>query len=69
MSEQNIIKAQPRSERGKEQARKLRGAGMIPGVLYGGGKESVTIMIERDEITPHLKHNESNVIFKMKIME
>jgi len=43
------LKAQPRSEFGSRESRRLRRAGFIPGVIYGGGEEARPFQVsERD---------------------
>ena len=39
------IVAEPRSSRGKNEARRLRVAGQAPAVLYGAGGEAVPVAI------------------------
>lgn len=46
MSE-TMIEVTKRDVRGKNASRRLRAAGLIPAVVYGGGKEPVPIQIER----------------------
>ena len=38
--EQNILEAEPRESGTKNQARRVRREGKIPGVIYGAGKDS-----------------------------
>lgn len=50
MSEaENMIAAQPRSEFGDNASRRLRKAGYVPAVIYGKGKETVTISLKAEE--------------------
>src|ERR1700684_888557 len=51
------IVAEPRSSRGKNEARRLRVAGQAPGVLYGAGGESVPVAIIPKEINKILHSN------------
>lgn len=44
-----VLKAQKRDGSGKGAARKLRGAGRVPAVLYGGGMEPVSLSIDAME--------------------
>ena len=65
--EQVLIKADRRASTGKGVARKIRGAGRIPAVLYGGNVEPVSITIllkDWERITRHMKRN---VILDMEI--
>ena len=48
--ERILIKAHPRSERGKEAARKLRRRALIPAVLYGHKKETLPLSITMEEL-------------------
>lgn len=49
------LEVQPRSETGKGAARSVRRSGMIPGVLYGQAKETVSIKIDRRKLRNLLK--------------
>ncbi len=40
-----------RSERGKNESRRLRAAGRVPAVVYGMGKDAVAITLDRKEMT------------------
>lgn len=43
------LKASPRAEFGSRSSRRLRGAGLVPGVVYGGGAEARAFQVsERD---------------------
>ncbi len=44
------VEASPRDERGKNAARRLRQKGMVPAVLYGGGKDSLPISVNAKQI-------------------
>lgn len=41
-----VVHAEPRPERGKNAARRLRAKGLIPAILYGAGKEPVAITVD-----------------------
>ena len=41
------IEVAPRGATGKNESRRLRAAGQIPGVVYGGGREPVTVAVDR----------------------
>jgi large subunit ribosomal protein L25 len=62
------VAAEPRSERGKNEARRLRVRGLAPAVVYGAGKEAVPVSISPKEINKIL-HSKSghNTIFNVHI--
>jgi large subunit ribosomal protein L25 len=45
-----------RTDLGKGASRRLRRTGKMPGILYGSGKEAVSIMLSHNEMMKHLKH-------------
>src|SRR5580658_10214294 len=45
------LSAQPRPDAGKGAARATRRAGRVPGIIYGDGKEPVTISLEPRELS------------------
>lgn len=67
--EQVLIKADRRNATGKGVARKLRGAGRIPAVLYGTNIEPVAITISARDWEHVTRHMKRNVIFNMEIQE
>ena len=40
-TESNVLEAQPRTPGNKNEARRVRMGGKIPGVVYGAGKDSL----------------------------
>ncbi len=58
MSEANTLNAEVRKDMGKGASRRLRHSGLIPAVIYGGGKNSVALTLNHDEIF-HALENES----------
>src|SRR5215813_9794327 len=62
------VKAQVRSTRGKNEARRLRVSGFIPAIVYGAYKDSVSIGINPKEISQIL-HSKTghNTIFNLAI--
>src|SRR5580704_10263130 len=62
------VVAEPRSSRGKNEARRLRVAGRAPAVLYGAGGESVPVAIIPKEINKIL-HSKTgyNTIFNLSV--
>ena len=68
MSEIMTIEVQPREETGKNANRRSRSRGKIPAVVYGGGKESVSIEVDRKTLVDTLKgHGGENPIFLLKL--
>jgi large subunit ribosomal protein L25 len=68
MSETMSIEVQPREETGKNANRRSRAAGKIPAVVYGGGKESVAIEVDRKTLVDTMKgHGGENPIFLLKL--
>ncbi len=50
------INAQRRTERGKGASRRLRRAGYIPAIIYGVGKEPISLTLSHNELLKHLEH-------------
>ena len=62
------IVAEPRSSRGKNEARRLRVAGQTPGVLYGAGGDSVAVAVSPKEVNKILHSNTGhNTIFNLSV--
>jgi large subunit ribosomal protein L25 len=62
------IVAEPRSLRGKNEARRLRVAGHAPGVLYGAGGETVAVAVSPKEVNKILHSNTGhNTIFNLSV--
>ena len=49
--EELVIEVERRTSTGKGVNRKLRREGLIPAVVYGGGKESVPVVVDRRAVT------------------
>ena len=58
-----------RERSGKEIAKKLRAAGKVPAVVYGGHKESVAIEVDRKSVSELIQKSEHGVrsIFLLKM--
>jgi len=56
MAKQVSLKVSPRSGLGRRQAKKIRNAGMVPGVLYGAHIKSLPIQVEKRELSRIFKH-------------
>ena len=62
------IEVQPREETGKNANRRSARRGKIPAVVYGGGKESVPIEVDRKTLVDTMKgHAGENPIFLLKL--
>ncbi len=55
MAELPILEATARSGTGKGAARAARREGLVPGVIYGGGKDPVSINVKHNELLKRLK--------------
>ncbi len=63
-----VMSVQRREATGKEAAAKLRQQGKVPAVVYGGGKEPVTIIVDAKAIRDILKRETGeNTIFLLKL--
>jgi large subunit ribosomal protein L25 len=68
MSDTVSIEVQPRQETGKNANRRARAAGKIPAVVYGGGKESVAVEVDRKTLLDTMKgHSGEHPIFLLKL--
>jgi large subunit ribosomal protein L25 len=47
---QIVVEGAPRSDRGKNEARRLRQTGKVPAVLYGGKGNSITLALNAKQI-------------------
>ncbi len=61
-----VIEASRREERGKNVARRLRYAGRVPAVLYGGG-EPVALAVDTHQAQQILRSAGHNVIYEVKV--
>ena len=62
------IRVEPRDGTGKGHSRKLREAGWIPAVVYGGDKEPITIQVERSTFLDLLRETGSeNAVFLLEL--
>ncbi len=66
MQEQTIA-VHPREEIGKNANRRLRATGQVPAVVYGDGKESVAIRVERSKIEELLRSSGENAVFLLEL--
>jgi large subunit ribosomal protein L25 len=66
----NLVEAEPRQaeSRGKNEARRLRRSGRVPGVIYGAKKDSVAVSVDPKAIA-RILHSETghNTIFDLSV--
>lgn len=70
MISQEVVEAQPRPEssRGKNEARRLRAGGRVPGVLYGAKKQTVAVSLDPKQISRILQSETGhNTIFELQV--
>lgn len=56
MSIDFVLNAQPRDDQGKGASRRLRRAGRVPGILYGGDEAPQSISLDHNELLRNLDH-------------
>jgi large subunit ribosomal protein L25 len=62
-----IVKAESRTEFGKNATRRLRVEGKIPGVLYGRGVESISVVVDPADVIQILNSDSGrNTIFELE---
>jgi large subunit ribosomal protein L25 len=60
----------PRQETGKNSNRRLREQGLVPAVVYGGGKEPVPIQVDRRTLLTLMRSTEGhNPVFLLKLAD
>jgi large subunit ribosomal protein L25 len=65
---QIIVEAAPRSDRGKNEARRLRKSGQVPAVLYGGKGESLTLSVNAKQVGGILRSETGhNTLFQVSV--
>ena len=65
-----MIEVERREESGKNSNRRARAAGKIPAVVYGSGKDSVPILVNRKKVLELLKgRGHENPIFLLKLAD
>lgn len=66
--EQIQLKAQVRESKGKQEAKKMRGSGQVPAVVYHRGDEPLPISVDDKEISKILHaHGGENILIQLKI--
>jgi large subunit ribosomal protein L25 len=63
-----VVTAEPRASRGKNEARRMRVSGLIPGVVYGAFKDPVSISVNPKFIAQILRSSTGhNTIFNLEV--
>jgi large subunit ribosomal protein L25 len=57
MSTDFVIEAEPRLEQGSSASRRLRRAGKLPAILYGGHQDPVAITLDHNAIMLNLRND------------
>jgi large subunit ribosomal protein L25 len=67
-TENNLLEAQPRTSGTKNDARRVRRAGKVPGVVYGAGKSAVPVSLDPRQVL-RILHSEAghNTIFDLAL--
>jgi large subunit ribosomal protein L25 len=69
-TESNVLEAQARTAGNKNQARRVRRGGKVPGVLYGAGKEALSLSLDPRQVA-RILHSETghNTIFDLSLAD
>ncbi len=68
MSQVLTVEAEPREEFGKNASQRVRHAGRIPGIVYGGGGPAIPVLVDPRKITAILQSEAGhNSIFTLEI--
>jgi large subunit ribosomal protein L25 len=67
-TESNVLQAQPRTSGTKNDARRVRAGGKIPAVLYGAGKDAISVTLDPRHVT-RILHSRTghNTIFDLSL--
>src|SRR5579864_4498832 len=70
MANDITVAAEPRTLRGKNEARRLRASGSAPAVVYGTGKETLTVAVNPKEVV-RILHSKTghNTIFHLAVKD
>jgi large subunit ribosomal protein L25 len=68
VTEANIVEAQPRTSGNKNDARRVRRSGKLPGVLYGAGKPALSLTFDPRQVS-RILHSATghNTIFDLAL--
>ncbi len=68
ITENNLLEAQPRTSGNKNDARRVRRDGKLPAVLYGAGKDALSVSLDPRQVT-RILHSQTghNTIFDLAL--
>ena len=67
-TDNNLLEAQPRTPGNKNDARRVRRDGKIPGVVYGAGKDALSVSVDPRQVTRILNSETGhNTIFDLAL--
>jgi large subunit ribosomal protein L25 len=67
-TEKIVVQALPRSDRGKNEARRLRQTGKVPAVLYGGKGQAITLSVNAKQVDAILRSASGyNTLFQVDL--
>src|SRR5271165_329004 len=67
-TEKNLLEAQPRTPGNKNDARRVRREGKVPGVLYGAGKDALAVSLDPRQVARILNSKTGyNTIFELAL--
>src|SRR6266849_7120436 len=68
MADKIVVEGAPRATRGKNEARRLRQAGKLPAVLYGGKGEAITLAVNTKQVSAILRSETGhNTLFQVDL--
>lgn len=68
MMKEMLVDVNPRPDTGKNESRRLRASGKIPGVVYGGGRPVVPISVEHGRVLDILRSESGeNTLFTLQL--
>jgi large subunit ribosomal protein L25 len=56
MADSVVLTTKPRSTSGTHEARRMRKQGLVPAVVYGHKEETLSVTVNRDELTKLIRH-------------
>src|SRR4029077_17462542 len=67
-AEKIVVEGAPRTTRGKDEARRLRQAGKVPAVLYGGTGQAITLAVNAKQVAAILRSESGhNTLFQVDL--